>query len=280
MIKLIEMIIDSHQHFWKYNKEIHSWIDDSMSVIRRDFLPADLKETFQQNKVVGCVAVQADSTEQETNFLLHLAKENSFIKGVVGWVDLLAENLEERLEHFSQNKNFKGIRHILQAETQDFILREDFQKGISKLAKFNLTYDILIFPPQIKNTVEMVGKFPQQKFVLDHLAKPYIKKAEIKQWETDISELAKLSNVHCKISGMVTEHNFHSWNKEDFFPYLDVIVENFGIDRILFGSDWPVCLVAANYSQVLEIVTDYFRQFSKEEQEKFFAKNCLDFYSL
>lgn len=279
------MIIDSHQHFWKYNSQTHSWIDDSMSVIRRDFLPDDLKTTFEKQKehgyiIDGCVAVQADINEKETEFLLDICDANSFIKGVVGWVNLLDENVESRLNFFSQNKNFKGVRHILQGESVDFVLREDFQRGISKLSKFDLTYDVLIFPPQIKNTIEMIKKFPQQKFVLDHLAKPYIKEGKITEWKNDIESLAKNKNVYCKISGMVTEHDCKNWQKKDFTPYMDIVVENFGIDRVLFGSDWPVCLVAAEYNQVIEIVKDYFDKFSLKKQENFFYKNCQNFYSL
>lgn len=279
------MIIDSHQHFWQYNSQTHSWIDDTMSSIRKDFLPSDLKATFEKQKeygseIEGCVVVQVDTNEKETEFLLEICESNSFVKGAVGWVDLLAENVEDRLSFFSQNKNFKGVRHILQGESVDFVLREDFQRGISKLSQFDLTYDVLIFPPQIKNAIEMIKKFPQQKFVLDHLAKPYIKDGKITEWQKDIENLAKNKNVYCKISGMVTEHDFKNWQKQDFVPYMDVVVENFGTERILFGSDWPVCLVAAEYQQVIEIVNDYFQQFSSIEKENFFYKNCQNFYSL
>ena len=274
------MKIDAHQHFWKYNPVRDAWIDDSMEVIRRDFLPDDLKPILETNNLDGCIAVQADQSETETEFLLNCAKNNSFIKGVVGWVDLRAENIEERLAHYAKNTLFKGVRHIVQSEPNDFMLGEKFQNGIRKLQQFNLTYDILVFPTQLKAAIELVNKFPNQKFVVDHLAKPYIKDGKIKDWKADMYQLAQAQNVYCKVSGMVTEANLKDWKALEFKPYLDVIFEAFGVDRILYGSDWPVCLLAAEYQLQLNIVEEYISEFSEEEKEKVMGLNALHFYNI
>ena len=274
------MRIDSHQHFWKYDPVRNNWIDETMFVLRKDFLPEDLAPILSANKVDGCIAVQADQSENETHFLLNLAQQNEFIKGVVGWVNLCDKNVEERLEHFSQNKYLKGVRHILQAESEDFILKNDFQQGIKNLQKFGLTYDILIYPNQLKNTIALVKNFPEQKFVLDHIAKPYIKTSQIKEWEIDLRELANYQNVSCKVSGLITEADWHQWKAEDFKPYFDVVFEAFGAKRTLFGSDWPVCLLAGDYEQVLHLIENYLQQFSKEEQELIMGANTATFYAL
>lgn len=274
------MIIDSHQHFWKYDPIRDAWIDDSMQVIRRDFLPQDLESILKANDVAGCVAVQADQSETETEFLLDCANKNPFIKGVVGWVDLKTKDVEARLAHYSEDAKLKGVRHIVQAEANDFMLGKDFQNGISKLQQFNLTYDILIFPPQINAAIALVNKFPNQKFVIDHMAKPYIKSGEIKEWESKITELSQAPNVFCKVSGMVTEADLKHWKVSDFTPYLDVIFNTFGTDRILYGSDWPVCLLAAQYEEQLNIIQNYTKDFSTQEQLKVFGNNAVEFYNL
>ena len=274
------MTIDSHQHFWKFDPVRDAWIDDSMEVIRKDFLPKDLQPILEQNTIDGCIAVQADQSEEETEFLLNLASENTFIKGVVGWVDLRADKVEDRLAHFSKNNLLKGIRHIVQVEANDFMLRKDFQNGIGKLEQFNLTYDILVFPPQLKTSIALVNKFPNQKFVLDHIAKPFIKDGKIEGWKQDIKELAKAPNIYCKVSGMVTEADLKHWKPSDFTPYLDVVFEAFGTDRILYGSDWPVSLLAAQYEEQLNIVKAYINGFSLEEQQKVMGLNAIKFYNL
>lgn len=273
--------IDAHQHFWKFDPARDSWITEEMSVIQKNFFPADLKPVLQQNGIDGCVAVQASQSEEETDFLTSLANDNSFIKGVVGWVDLQANDIEERLLKYKSTPVVKGFRHVLQGEPQrDLMLKPEFERGIAALQKHGFTYDILIFPDQIKFSEELVASFPEQKFVIDHIAKPYIKRKEVDGWKQDMQKIAKHENVYCKISGMVTEADWKEWKKEDFKPYLDVVVSAFGMDRILFGSDWPVCLVAASYEKMLEIVKDYFASFSKEEQDQFFGLNAIRFYNL
>lgn len=274
------MIIDAHQHLWKYDPVRDHWIEDSMEVLRKDFLPKDLKPILDANGVAGCIAVQADQSEEETEFLLKCAQENPFLKGVVGWVDLRAGNVEERLANYSQNEYFKGVRHIVQAEKDDFLLNKDFQNGVGKLSQYGLSYDLLIYPRQFPATLEMVEKFPNQIFVLDHIAKPSVSEKLDAEWVKNILLLSKHENVFCKISGMVTETKNFEWVKSDFTPYLASVVSAFGTDRLLYGSDWPVCLLAADYKEVLGIIVDYFQNFSTLEKSKIFALNAIKAYNL
>ena len=275
------MVIDSHQHFWKYEPVKHSWIDDDMSVIRRDFSPSDLAKVYQENGIDGCVAVQADQTLEETDFLIDLASINNFIKGIVGWVDLRAENIENVLEKYSTDKIVKGFRHVVQGEADhNFLLRPNFSRGISLLEKHNFTYDILVFPHQLGSVLEFVKKFPHQKFVIDHIAKPYIKDGYFEGWATMMTAIGKHKNVSCKMSGMVTEADFNIWTPEQIHPYMDTVLEAFGSKRILFGSDWPVCLVAGNYSKIKKLTTDFISQLSKIEQNSIMGNNAIEFYNL
>jgi L-fuconolactonase len=273
--------IDAHQHFWKFDPVRDNWITNEMSVIQKDFFPDDLKLVLEQNDFDGCVAVQASQSEEETDLLISLGGQYNFIKGIVGWVDLQAANITERLARYKSFSIVKGFRHVLQGEAQrDLMLQPNFKRGIAALRQNDFTYDILIFPDQLNFSTELVTLFPEQKFVIDHIAKPYIKRKEIDEWKNDMRKIAKNENVHCKISGMVTEADWKTWKKEDFKPYLDVVVNAFGTNRIMFGSDWPVCLVAASYEKMLSIVKDYFSAFSKEEQDKFFGLNATRFYNL
>jgi len=275
------MVIDSHQHFWKYEPVKHSWIDDDMSVIRRDFSPSDLAKVYQENSIDGCVAVQADQTLEETDFLIDLASINNFIKGIVGWVDLRAENIENVLEKYSTDKIVKGFRHVVQVEADhNFLLRPNFTRGISLLEKHNFTYDILVFPHQLGSVLEFVKKFPHQKFVIDHIAKPYIKDGYFEGWATMMTAIGKHKNVSCKMSGMVTEADFNIWTPEQIHPYMDIVLEAFGSKRILFGSDWPVCLVAGNYSKIKKLTTDFISQLSQIEQNSIMGNNAIEFYNL
>lgn len=275
------MIIDSHQHFWHYEPVKHSWIDDEMAVIRRDFTPKDLIEELTHNGVDGCVAVQADQTEIETDFLIELASKNNFIKGIVGWVDLRSETIEESLEKYAATQKVKGFRHVVQGEPDhNFLLRPAFLNGIAALEKYRFTYDILIFPHQLGAALEFVSRFPNQKFVIDHIAKPYIKDGFFDGWATLMKAIAKHENVFCKVSGMITEADYVNWTKAQLRPYLDVVFEAFGNNRVLYGSDWPVCLVAGSYEQVKAIVTDYIADFSEEEQKHIMGHNAIQFYNL
>ncbi|QKZ12396.1 amidohydrolase family protein [Spirosoma sp. KUDC1026] len=274
------MTIDAHQHFWYFDADRNTWITDDMAVLRRDFLPADLEPVLAENGIDGCVAVQAAQSEEETVFLVNMAKTYDIVKGVVGWVDLQSEALPQRLEHLTQYKHLKGFRHIAQAEPDDFLARPAVIEGIRQLAEFGMTYDILIYPSQLKAALQLVRAVPEVNFVIDHLAKPYIKTQEINRWSNFLTQIAKSSNVSCKLSGMVTEADWQNWSKKDFFPYLNVAFEHFGPDRLLFGSDWPVCLVAANYTQVKTLIEEYVNPWGNEVREKIFGANAVSFYGL
>ncbi|GGW22026.1 amidohydrolase family protein [Arenibacter certesii] len=275
------MIIDSHQHFWKYNPKKHAWINEEMSVIRRDFLPSDLQTVYAENGVDGCVAVQADQNLQETDFLLELAHDNDFIKGVVGWVDLRNENVERDLEKYASDKKLKGYRHIVQGEEDhNFLLRPNFLNGISKLEQYNAVYDILVFPHQLSATLEFVKQFPNQKFVIDHIAKPYIKDGFFDGWAVLMKEIAKQENVYCKVSGLITEADYNSWTPEQMHPYMELVLNAFGPSRCMYGSDWPVCLVAGKYSQVKQLTTNFIASLSAEEQKAIMGGNAVSFYGL
>jgi L-fuconolactonase len=274
------MIIDSHQHFWIFDPERDSWITPEMEIIRRDFLPADLKPVLERNKVDGCVAVQADQSDSETEFLLHLAEANDMIKGVVGWIDFTAEDVYDKLELYSQFELLKGFRHVVQAEPDGFLSGAAFVNGVAQLAAFDFTYDILIYPQQLKEAFSFAGNLPNVRFVLDHIAKPYIKKGETESWKSDIKALAGLPNVSCKVSGMVTEADWSNWKKSDFVPYLDVVFEAFGCKRLMFGSDWPVCLLAGEYENMKSVLTDYLTSFSATEQADVMGNNAVRFYNL
>ena len=274
------MIIDSHQHFWNYNPERDTWIDESMQVLKKNFLPENLKPILIDNGIDGCISVQADQSYQETEFLLKCASNNKFIKGVVGWVDLCSPNLEKKLEKYTSDKMFKGVRHIVQSESPEYLLRKDVQSGISKLSKFNLTFDLLVTPIQLQSAIKLVKIFPNQKFVLDHIAKPRISEPLNKNWVSDIINLSKYSNVFCKISGLVTETKGYNFSETDFLPFLDVIFKYFGFDRIMYGSDWPVCLLAADYKKVLEIISNYLMSYDSKIREKIMGTNAKIFYNL
>ena len=273
--------IDSHQHFWKFDPIRDTWIPDEMALLRKDFLPDQFAPLLQENGFDGCITVQSEQAEIENVFQLENAKNNDFIKGIVGWVDFQAKNVGQKLSYYKQFEKIKGFRHILQGEAQrDFMLRPEFLKGIEALREYDYTYDILIYADQLKFTKEFVAKFPNQKFVVDHLAKPYIKRKEINGWKKDIQQVAEIENVSCKISGFLTEADMKHWKEEDFIPYFDVVVESFGFDRIMFGSDWPVCLGGADYTTVVNIMKKYFSSFTKNEQDKFFGDNAIKFYNL
>jgi L-fuconolactonase len=273
--------IDSHQHFWQYDRKRHDWITDDMAAIQRDFLPADLEPILAGHAVSGCVAVQVDQNEGENDFLLGLASKYSFIRGVVGWIDLKAQDVQEGLEYYSSIPLMKGFRHILHGEADEkYMLNRDFKRGIGLLSRYNFTYDILIKPNHLHYARDFVAAFPNQKFVIDHLAKPFIKAGIVDGWREDISALAAYPNVYCKISGMVTEANWTRWKAADFTPYLDTVFNAFGPSRIMFGSDWPVSNVAGGYSGVLQVVDPYVNRLTASEQELFWSGNAKYFYGL
>jgi L-fuconolactonase len=251
-----------------------------MKVIRKDFLPADLAPILKENNVDGCIAVQADQTDTETQILIREANQNAFIKGVVGWVNLKDKGIEEKLEEYSNENTLKGFRHIIQAEPKGFMLDASFQKGLSALAKYNYTYDLLIYETQLAEANTLIKQLPELPIVIDHIAKPNIKKGECENWIKEIKAMAQYPNVYCKISGMATEAQWDTWTMDTLKPYIDTVVEAFGTERIMFGSDWPVCLVASSYEKWLKGLQNYFNTFSISEQEAFFANNAIKFYKL
>ena len=273
-------IIDSHQHFWKYHPQNHAWINEDMKIIQKDFLPEELASIFAKEKIEGCISVQVDQTKEETAFQIECANKNNFIKGVVGWIDLLNPTIENEIEVYREQKIIKGFRHILQGADKGFMLQQHFVNGLKALAKNNYTYDLLIYHHQIPEALELVKTLDSMAIVVDHIAKPDIKNGNRTEWAKDIKALASHPNVYCKIGGMATEADWKNWTAEDLIPYLDTVVAAFGTNRILFGSDWPVCLVASSYNNWLTTIKNYFSSFSKEEQAKIFATNCESFYTL
>jgi L-fuconolactonase len=275
------MRIDSHQHFWRYDPARDGWITEEMQVLKRDYLPEHLQPEMLSNGIDATVAVQADQSERETLFLVDLAARHQFIAGVVGWVDLRNPEVNRRLEYFSQFAALRGFRHIAQSEPDDgFLAREDFVRGVAALGQFHFTYDILIYPKQLPAARELVEKLPDQAFVLDHIAKPLVKMREMDTWAADIRALAENPRVFCKLSGLITEADWRNWRTADFKPYLDVVFDAFGTDRLMFGSDWPVCLLAGGYAQVKDLIGDYVRERCAIGIEKIFGGNAVHFYGL
>ncbi len=279
-IPIQDMTIDTHVHFWKYDKVRDAWITNKMKTLQQDFLPQTIAGTLRRNGVNGCIAVQADQSELETLFLMELSKSHDIIKGVVGWVDLQNEKIEERLDYFSQYEVIKGWRHIVQGEPDDFLLKPAFQRGVNALRSYNYTYDVLIYPKQLKAALEFVSKFPEQKLVIDHCAKPEITTRKIDEWTALTKEIAKSPNVYCKLSGLFTEAKWKEWSPAEFYPYLDVVFEAFGTDRLLYGSDWPVILLSGMYVQWKSLLEKYMEDFDKEDKEKVFGRNAVRFYNL
>jgi L-fuconolactonase len=274
--------IDAHQHFWKFDPIRDSWIGPDMKAIQRDFFPDDLLPLLQAAGIDGCVTVQVDSSEEENEFMFSNADRHEFIRGVVGWVDLQDPGIEDRLAWYRRFPKMKGFRHVLQGERdRALMLKPAFKRGIGLLAKYGYTYDILIYPDQLGYASEFVAAFPDQPFIIDHIAKPHIKDRFItEEWKDAIRAVAVHENTWCKISGMVTEADWYHWKPEHLKPYIDTVVEAFGVGRLLYGSDWPVCLVAASYQQVAQVVKDYFSAFSSAEQDAFFGGNAMKFYHL
>lgn len=273
-------MIDAHVHFWNYDQIKDAWITGEMKLLQRHFLPGDLQPVLHENNVDGVIAVQASQSENENQFLLSLADNNSLIKGIIGWVDLQNESVEERLNYYSQFPVIKGFRHIVQAEPDGFLQNKNFLRGIKALENFRFTYDVLIYENQLKGAVEFVNKFPRQKFILDHCAKPSIKNKSIIEWKKLMREISKNENVHCKLSGLITEAEWHTWDEKDLHPYLEIVFDSFGTDKLLFGSDWPVMLLSGSYKKWKNVLEVYMKDFSLSEKQKVFGENAIKFYSL
>ena len=275
------MRIDAHQHFWRYEPAEYGWIDDSMAVLRRDFVPADLAREMARAGFGACVAVQARQTLEETQWLLALADQCPFIAGVVGWVDLQSERAHAQLEQFSSNPRLVGVRHIVQSEADDrFLLRPAFCRGIELLEAFGLAYDILVYPRHLPVAADFVARFDRQPFVLDHLGKPDVRRGAIDAWEKDLRRLAEFPNVFCKLSGLVTEADWARWSPSQLRPYLDVACDCFGAQRLMIGSDWPVCTVAADYTRTMSVVMEYVSSWTAENRDAVLGGNAARFWKL
>jgi L-fuconolactonase len=273
--------IDAHQHFWRYRPETHGWIDDRMAVLKQDFLPADLRPLLEAEGVEGCVAVQAAHSLEETSFLLELAERHRFVRGVVGWVDLTTPDLARQLDGFAGRRALRGIRHIAQDEPDEaWLARADVVRGIAQLRRFGLSYDILVYARQLPAALALARALPDQPFVLDHVAKPEIAKGRIDPWRAQLRELAALPNVWCKLSGVVTEARWDAWRSADLRPYLDVALQAFGAERLMFGSDWPVCLLAGTYAEVIGLARSAVAALSRDEQDAVLGGNAARFYGL
>jgi L-fuconolactonase len=272
------MIIDSHQHFWHYDRTRYGWIDESMLLLRHDYLPEDAVPVLRAAGVEATIAVQARQDEEETEWLIELAAEHAFIKGVVGWIDLQAEDVERRLERAGQEPYVVGIRHVVQAEQEGFLDRPAFRRGIAALERYGLVYDILIYARQLPEATRFAAAFPRQRFVLDHLGKPDVRGGGFEAWRRDLQALAALPHVWCKLSGLVTEAQWRGWTPAQLRPYLDTALEAFGPARLMFGSDWPVCTVAASYAQVLGLVRDAIAEYSTDEQARILGGTAHEVY--
>jgi L-fuconolactonase len=270
--------LDAHQHFWKYDPEQYPWIPKG-SELERDWLPQDLAAEQAPLDLHGSIAVQARQSLEETRWLLGLASKAEMIRGVVGWVDLRSDRAEADLAELSRDPKFVGVRHVAQDEPDDgFLSRTEFSRGVGHLRQFGLTYDLLVYPRQLPAAIELVRQHPAQPFVLDHIAKPEIRTGTKEPWRQQIRELAQAPNVCCKLSGMVTEADHRTWTADDLRPYLDVVFEAFGLERLMWGSDWPVCLLAGSYEQVHAVVEEYTRSFNSEAREAIFGGNAVRFY--
>ncbi len=278
--EIIVMIVDSHVHFWKFDRKRHTWINKDMKMLQKDHLPEHLSLTLSRNNITGVVAVQADQSELETLFLSELAKTHPIIKGIVGWVNLQDENIEERLQYFSQFTHVKGFRHIAENEPAGFLLKSEMLRGISALNKYSFTYDILLQQHQLQDAVKLVDHFPGQKFVLDHCGKPNIPGNGFNEWKTIIEDMATHPNIVCKVSGLFTQADWKQWSPSDFYPYLDVVFKSFGTGRLMFGSDWPVMLLSGIYVQWKSLLEKYMEEFSSDETDLVFGLNAKSFYNL
>jgi L-fuconolactonase len=274
-------VIDSHHHFWNFTEADYGWIPPEWSMIRRDFLPDDLQKEISAAGVDGVISVQARQSLLETDWLLGFAAQHAFIRGVVGWLPLSDPTIETHLDHYAANPKFRSLRHVLQGEADDaYMLREDFNRGISSLTRRGLAYDVLILERHLPNTIAFVDRHPSQVFVLDHIAKPRIATGELEPWAKNIRELARRPNVACKLSGMVTEADVATWTPAQLLPFFDVVIDAFGPARLLFGTDWPVCLAGVGYGRWKQIVEQALSTLSEQERAAILGENAIRLYRL
>lgn len=274
------MRLDSHQHFWEYDPKRQDWISPEMNRIRRNFLPGDLYPLLQDAKIDGCIAVQAEESLRETDFLLDLASQHAWISGVVGWADLKDDKLDELLDQYSESKKLVGFREVLQSKDPAYMLQKEFIRGVQKIGGRGYGYDILIFPNHLAASLDLVKKCPDQRFVIDHLAKPNIKDGEWKNWKKGMALLAERELIHCKLSGIITEADWKKWTPEQLFPYLEIALELFGPNRLMYGSDWPVCLLAGEYEKFWEVMEQFTDALSSSEKARIMGDTAAEFYKI
>jgi len=281
--------IDAHMHFWRYSPEEYGWIDETMASLQRDFLPPDAAAVMREAGMDCCVAVQARQKLDETRFLLDLAAQHQFIAGVVGWVDLRAADLDEQLDELSSHRKLVGLRHIVQAEANDFLLREDFRRGVAKLERYGFAYDILIYARQLPAAIDFAAALPAERMVLDHLGKPDIRGGGFDAWRRDLDRLARLPHVRAKLSGLVTEAGLKAGTTEAgltagapevIHRYINAALDSFGAERLMIGSDWPVCTVAATYSQVIDLVRSAIADRTESERAAIMGGSARTFWNL
>ena len=274
-------IIDSHQHFWQVGRFDYPWMSSEVEVLYRDYLPPMLEPILKEHNVAQTVLVQASNTIEEMRWMLSLADAHPFIAGVVGWVDLMSDEIEQQLDELTSHPKFKGVRHLVESEPMDdWLVQPSVLNGLRILARHNVSYDLLVHTRHLKRVKRVAESCPELRLVVDHLAKPPIARGEIKEWAQEIKELAAYPNISCKLSGLVTEADHASWQMDDLRPYVELALESFGAGRLMFGSDWPVCLLAASYGQVLESFQSLFADLNEDERSRIFGKNATEFYRL
>ena len=275
------MIIDSHQHFWKVGRFDYPWMTSDLGVLYRDYLPDELVPILRDNHVDKTVLVQASNSVAESRWLLQLADENSFLAGVVGWVDLMSRGVDGQLEELSTHPKFKGVRHLVESEPDDdWIVQPEVLSGLKRLSNYELSYDLLVHTRHLKHVSRVSETCPDLSLVIDHLAKPPIAKNEFNEWSGALKPLARYPNIHCKLSGLVTEANWTSWQTNDLRPFVNYALEVFGVDRLMFGSDYPVCLLASSYNRVVESFQEILADLSGADRDKVFSRNAARFYRL
>jgi L-fucono-1,5-lactonase len=278
---LKDLIIDSHQHFWQVGRFEYPWMTPEIELLCRDYLPEMLEPVLQRNGVAQTVLVQASNSFEETQWLLELADENPFIGGVVGWVDLQSEDVAQQLDSLMAHSKLKGVRHLVESEpANDWLTQPNVVRGLRELGGRGLTYDLLIHPRHLKYATEVVAECPETRFVIDHMAKPAIKSGDIQEWARELKQLAAFPNVSCKLSGLVTQANWSNWRVEDLKSYVETALEYFGAERMMFGSDWPVCLLAATYERVLDAFQNLLARLNEDERQRIFSDNAVEFYRL